>query len=101
MVEPYLTGVECFFSIQLGQSLFHWGAAYLTGTRPLYLVLLLCQEIGMVSPDCKNGGQDYTLDKMFGFLLIHHFTMIIPCLLIREMRRLVRHSSGGPDLHSH
>ena len=24
MVEPYLTGVECFFSIQLGRSLFNW-----------------------------------------------------------------------------
>ena len=24
MVEPYLTGVECFSSIQLGRSLFNW-----------------------------------------------------------------------------
>jgi len=29
----------------------------------------------------------YTFDKMFGFLLLHHFTVIIPCLLICEMRR--------------
>jgi hypothetical protein len=29
----------------------------------------------------------YTFDKMLGFLLIHHFTVIIPCLLICEMCR--------------
>ena len=33
----------------------------------------------------RNGGQAYTLDKMFGCLLIHHFIVIIPCLLISEM----------------
>ena len=40
----------------------------------------------------RNGGQAYTLDKIFGLLLIHHFTVIIPCLLICEM--------CGPDPNS-
>jgi len=35
----------------------------------------------------RNGGQAYTLDKTFVVLLIHHFTVIIPCLLICEMCR--------------
>ena len=35
----------------------------------------------------RNGGQACTLDKMFGFLLIHHLTVIIPCLLLCEMCR--------------
>jgi len=26
--------------------------------------------------DKRNGGQAYTLDKMFGFVLIHHFTAV-------------------------
>ena len=38
----------------------------------------------------RNGGQVYTLDKRFGFLLIHHLTVIIPCPLICEMCRLGR-----------
>ena len=32
-------------------------------------------------------GPVYTLDKMFGFLLIHHLTVITPCPLNCEMGR--------------
>jgi len=43
----------------------------------------------------KNGGQAYTLDKMLGFLLIHRFIVIIPCLLVCKICRLARRFSGG------